>query len=199
MSFSGYSLAKTKFNDPKKVLKEEFWGKLFANGGTTFFCKKTFKKKSVLITESHIYSPSWVRDHLDCGTIRSCQRKNESYRQIMSDLHNIVPATASFELNRRAAKFEELDDSVDRDDCQLRRVFSVIEPPDEIKGDIARIIFYMHHTYDLPIYGDLNQMIRWHRIDPPSKQELERNEEIKALQGNENFLVTNPQKIDEII
>ncbi len=193
-----YAAGQTAFNDPKNTLKEEFWGKLYANGGKTLICKKEFSKKSILVTESYIYSSLWIRDILDCGTPRQCRENSERYRQLTSDLHNIYPEDARFELERRAAKFEELDDSVPLTDCDIKRVFGVIEPPDVVKGDIARSLFYMHTTYDLPLYGDLNQLKRWHRADPPSKEEINRNNAIKALQGNDNIYIVKPETANNL-
>ena len=193
-----HSAGQTAFSDPKTTLKDEFWGKLYANGGTTLICKKEFSKKSILVTESYIYSTLWIRDNLDCGTPRQCRENSERYRRLTSDLHNIFPEDARFELERRAAKFEELDDSVPLSECDIKRVFGVIEPPDEVKGDIARSLLYMYTTYDLPLYGDLDQLKRWHQADPPSKEEIERNNAIKALQGNDNIFIIKPEASDSL-
>ena len=190
--------AQTRFSDPKKTLEEEVWGKLYKDGGKTFFCDKTFSKKGILVTESHIYSTSWIRDHLRCGTPRQCRENDQYYRRVTSDLHNIFPADSRVELERRNAKFEELPSNITADNCGLKRAFQIIEPPDERKGDIARILFYMSETYDLPLIGDLNQLKRWNRIDPPSAEEIERDSKIQEIQGNGNAFVANPALIDAI-
>ncbi|WP_051085404.1 hypothetical protein [Hahella ganghwensis] len=132
------TFAQTQLNDPKETLKNEFWGKLYSTGGETLICKKKFSKKSILVTESYIYSTLWIRDNLECGTPRQCREHSATYRRLTSDLHNIYPEDARFELERRAAKFEELDHSVPVSECNIRRVFGVIDPPDDVKGDIAR-------------------------------------------------------------
>ncbi|OZG70688.1 endonuclease I [Hahella sp. CCB-MM4] len=192
------AIAQTKLDDPKETLKNEFWGKLYANGGETLICKKKFSKKSILVTESYIYSTLWMRDNLECGTPRQCREHDATYRKLTSDLHNIYPEDARFELERRAGKFEELDASVPISECNIRRVFGVIDPPDDVKGDIARSLLYMHVTYDLPLYGDLNQLKRWNRIDPPSPAEIERNNQIREIQGNDNPFIVNPEAADDI-
>lgn len=186
--------AQTKFNDPKNTLKKHFWGDLYKDGGTTFYCKKPFTKKNVLVTDSHIYANGWVRDYLDCGTPRQCRNENNQYRRITSDLHNIVPADSRFELKRKNARFGELGDEVEKEDCGFRRSFLLLQPPKELRGDISRAILYMHDTYDLPVIGLIEDLKRWNQIDPPSEEEIERNQRIKEIQGNENPFITTPDR-----
>lgn len=190
--------AQTKFNDPKDTLKKHFWGDLYKDGGTTFYCKNPFTKKNVLVTDSHIYSSGWVREHLVCGTPRQCRNESDQYRQIASDLHNIVPADSRFELKRKNARFGELGNEVEQEDCGFRRSFQLLQPPKEIKGDIARAILYMHDTYKLPIMGSIDDLKRWNQDDPPSEEEIERNKRITEIQGNENPFVTTPDRANAL-
>ena len=178
--------------DPQKYLKTYYWGDLYKGGGTTFYCNKPFKKKNVLVDESYIYSDSWIRDHLMCGTPRQCRKDNEQYKKMITDMHNIYPAKSRFELRRKNAKFEELGEEVPLESCGERRSFLIIDPPNAIRGDIARSLFYMHKTYSLPFVGFIDQLKRWHRLDPASPEEKERNNRIKALQGNDNPFITDP-------
>lgn len=173
-------------------LDELLWGNLYKDGGETFYCQKPFTQKSILITESHIYSTSWIRDHLRCGPPKHCRDESEEYRRITSDLHNIVPADARIELERSTAIFQELPEDVPAGNCGLKRSFQIIEPPDAIKGDIARAILYMVETYKLPLLGNLQQYQRWNEIDPPSTEEIERNRKIRELQGSSNRFISDP-------
>ncbi len=183
---------------PDQVIEQKFWGQLYANGGVTFYCQKPFKRKSVLITESHIYSDSWMRDALGCTTPRLCQKESEEYRIMAADLHNLQPAEARFELERRGARFEELGPEIERDKCGFKRSFGIMDPPNRIRGDIARAILYMHERYNLPLVGDLPQLQRWNRLDPPDEAEKARNEMIRELQGNTNPFIDNPARADMV-
>lgn len=184
--------------DPKTYLKENFWGNLYKEGGITFYCKAPFKGKSILIDEAYIYSDGWIRDELNCGSPRQCRQNDENYRKMVTDMHNIYPAQSRFELKRKNAKFESIGDAVATGECGIKRSFNIIDPADDIKGDIARAIFYMHKTYKLPIVGSLEQLKRWHHNDPVSTDEAERNRRISEIQGNGNVFITTPSAADEL-
>jgi len=179
-------------------LETRFWEQLYPEGGETFYCKKPFTQKTMLLTESHIYSTSWIREHLRCGTSKQCREESEEYQRITADLHNIVPADTRIDLERSTAIFEDLPESVAAGECGLKRSFQIIEPPHDIKGDIARAILYMVQTYNLPLKGNLYDYQRWNKIDPPSSQEIERNRKIQELQGNSNPYIDNPEAIDAL-
>lgn len=98
------------------------------------------------------------------------------------------------------------------------------EPRDEVKGDVARMLFYMAVRYEgedgdyvdlelvedlkalapelhiqdskLPYYGDLTILLRWHLEDPVDEAELERNEVIYQYQGNRNPFIDPPEYVD---
>jgi endonuclease I len=81
---------------------------------------------------------------------------------------------------------------------------NVFEPIDSFKGDIARAYFYMATRYQGEDAGWANWemasganltadaikvLLAWHRLDPVSKKEIDRNNAIFALQGNRNPFV----------
>ena len=85
---------------------------------------------------------------------------------------------------------------------------TVFEPIDEYKGDIARSMFYMTVRY----YGEdsgwdssdmtnkctikqwaLNMLLEWHRSDPVSQKEIDRNEAVYDIQHNRNPFIDNPE------
>ena len=85
---------------------------------------------------------------------------------------------------------------------------SVFEPNDEIKGDIARIYFYMitryeescgswgHDVFTTTYPGltswTLDMMMRWSRQDPVDAVEIARNNAVYEVQGNRNPFVDYP-------
>ena len=94
----------------------------------------------------------------------------------------------------------------------------VYEPRDEQKGDAARALFYMALKYNgidgndwtfnhlnnvtLPDLSeapqDVDLLISWHQLDPPSDSERARNEYIFNLQHNRNPFIDHPEYVDYI-
>lgn len=91
----------------------------------------------------------------------------------------------------------------------------VFEPDDEYKGDFARSYFYMAAAYNDKISGWNSDMLaknsypvftswatdlllKWHRQDPVSKKELDRNEAVYARQRNRNPFIDHPELVEYI-
>ncbi len=80
-------------------------------------------------------------------------------------------------------------------------------PGDEWKGDVARMIMYMHIRYPTQspaervgegnaTFSEIDQMpdifLIWNAQDPPSDHEIRRNNTFETLQGNRNPFIDNP-------
>lgn len=100
------------------------------------------------------------------------------------------------------------------------------EPADEIKGDLARTYFYIATRYENGENGDLSnwpgsgassrieilsktsypfytepmlsRLLEWHRQDPVSKKEVDRNEAIYGIQRNRNPYIDCPDMVEYI-
>ncbi len=88
----------------------------------------------------------------------------------------------------------------------------VFEPDDEYKGDFARTYFYMATCYqDLTwkytymvsqnLYPTLTgwaaqMLMRWHKKDPVSEKEIDRNNMIYQIQNNRNPFIDRPELAD---
>ncbi|MDN6320299.1 MAG: endonuclease [Marinobacter sp.] len=187
----------TQFGDPKTVIKDQFWGNLYANGGQSFFCGITFSSKGLMLTEGYIYPLADVRNALSCGTSRQCE-KDSRYLQIASDLHNMVPVRNRIELRRRNTRYEDLGPTIREDDCGIRESGPFFEPPNKVKGEVARIMSYMVSTYDLPWLGSSRVFQSWSQADPPNDRELSRHNKIADIQGNENPFITDPAGVERL-
>lgn len=92
---------------------------------------------------------------------------------------------------------------------------TVFEPDDEYKGDFARAYFYMVTAYNnqvsswdsdmlagnsYPAFSTwaLNLLLKWHRQDPVSKKEIDRNEAVYAKQRNRNPYIDHPELVEFI-
>ena len=92
----------------------------------------------------------------------------------------------------------------------------VFEPADDYKGDFARVYFYMATCYQdytwkyqymflntSSSYLSMkpwayNLLLEWHREDPVSDKETDRNEAVYAIQGNRNPFVDDPELVEYI-
>lgn len=89
------------------------------------------------------------------------------------------------------------------------------EPADIYKGDFARAYFYMATVYEefadiwqspmmdnntYPVWKDwaLKLLLQWHRADPVSQKELDRQEAVYAIQGNRNPFIDYPELVEYI-
>lgn len=92
------------------------------------------------------------------------------------------------------------------------------EPRQAIKGDIARMIFYMALRYDAvdgldltltdsifsqtdkqPLHGKQSTLLAWHQIDPVDNREQYRNEVIEQqFQGNRNPFIDYPELAEHL-
>lgn len=187
----------TRFSDPETVVSEHFWGNLYASGGKSFFCDTTFTRKGFVLTDGYVYPLADVRSALDCGTSRQCEQNNR-YRQIASDMHNMVPVRSRTEMGRRNARYEDLGPSVSEDECGIRQSAQFFEPPVRVKGDVARTVAYMVDTYNLPWLGSSAVFKGWNRLDPPDDGELTRHRRTAEIQGNDNPFVTNPETMERL-
>ncbi|MCH5325917.1 MAG: endonuclease [Duncaniella sp.] len=92
---------------------------------------------------------------------------------------------------------------------------TVFEPDDEYKGDFARSYFYMAACYNnkisdwksdmlagnsYPVFTQwtINLLLKWHRQDPVSPKEINRNEAVYAHQHNRNPFIDHPEMAEHI-
>lgn len=137
-----------------------------------------------------------------------------------SDLHHIRPCENQVNSTRGDKDFGELNGTgepipgapgtyVDPDQ-------EIIEPRDEVKGDIARMLFFMDIRYegvgegrDLelvnqqrtrgPRLGRLDALLKWHEQDPVDEIERQRNQRIYEHQENRNPFIDHPEWVSDVM
>lgn len=71
--------------------------------------------------------------------------------------------------------------------CDFEVEGKLAEPKDNICADIARIYFYIEHTYSVRISDKQHKLFEvWDKQDQVSDWEKIRAERIEAIQGNSN-------------
>jgi deoxyribonuclease-1 len=128
-----------------------------------------------------------------------CRATDEEFRSMEAELQNLVPEIGELNEDRSARPYGQIaGESRDYGRCDFEVDFdaNVVEPREEIRGDIARTYLYMLGVYGsvaLPLdEEEVEQFWVWHEADPPDAWERERNLRIGELQGELNPLVSNP-------
>lgn len=153
----------------------------------------------------------WNREHV------WPQSKGLKRTDARRDLHNIVPADRSVN-SSRGNKYFDVGGSRHSECRECFTDHDSWEPPDNVKGDIARIVFYMDVRYDgsdisgapdlrvvngvttgaVGEFIGLGVLQRWHCDDPVSKTERDVNSLAYELQGNRNIFVDESAWVEVI-
>ena len=165
----------------------------------------------------------WSREH-----VWAKSRGNfNTNRGVGTDLHNlraedISTNTARSNRNFDNATIQYIDGSGNYFGTTNSYTSSsswVWEPRDEVKGDIARIIFYMSVRYEgengeldleltdsllsqsdtSPLHGNARTLYTWHLNDTVSAAERSRNDTIYKYQRNRNPFVDHPEYAQKIL
>jgi len=125
---------------------------------------------------------------------RKCAEKmNLKYRYMQSDMYNLYPAIGEVNGLRSNYRFDMIaGEARDFGACDMEISGNVAEPPERIRGDIARTYKYMEMAY--PGQGVMSRsnvklFDAWDKQDPVDEWECERCKRIEAIQGNENPVV----------
>jgi endonuclease I len=133
-----------------------------------------------------------------------------------TDIHHLRPSDASVNSTRSNKDYDNGGNAISEASGNFTDSDS-FEPRDEVKGDIARMMFYMDVRYngndstgtdDLTLVdytgtsganlGRLCTLLDWHHQDPVSSEEINRHARIVEQQGNRNPFVDYPAWADEI-
>ena len=164
-----------------------------------------YKQNSV--DESWDGGDTWNREHIWAASYGLYD--SDAYK----DLHNLKPADPSVNSSKGNKNFDnggiQHDEAIE---CFFTQ--NTWEPADAVKGDIARILFYMDVRYeggddepdlavtealnnvaDVPNIGKLSTLLDWHLQDPVDDFEMSRNEVIYGIQGNRNPFIDHPEYV----
>ncbi|MCZ4693540.1 ribonuclease [Ancylomarina euxinus] len=131
-----------------------------------------------------------------------------------TDIHHLRPADRSVNTARSNKYFGE-GGSPHSEATGCYYTSTTWEPRDAVKGDVARMMFYMAVRYegyngnpDLelndrvsrsgPNIGKLSALLEWHKQDPVDAFEIKRNQTIFEIQGNRNPFIDHPEFVEYI-
>lgn len=127
-----------------------------------------------------------------------CSSKDRHFKQMEGDLFNLRPSIGEVNGDRAHYRFAELDHNKPHyGACPVtidpRR--ELVEPRDSIKGDTARIYFYMIDRYQIPVTAaELTLFLKWHQQDPVDMAERRLNTEIARVMGWPNPFVNGDKQ-----
>lgn len=156
---------------------------------------------------------AWNREHVWAKSHGFPSSGQHGY----TDLHHLRPADVSVNSTRGNKDFAEGGSAISEAPGNYSDSDS-FEPMASVKGDVARMIFYMDVRYegsdssgtpDLSIangstgtgealLGDLCTLLSWHIQDPVSDWERRRNNRIYEWQKNRNPFIDNPLWANEL-
>jgi endonuclease I len=148
----------------------------------------------------------WAKSHGDFGTSMGPG----------TDLHHLRPTDVSVNSSRGNKDFDN-GGTLNREAPDTYSDSDSFEPRDEVKGDVARMIFYMDVRYEgdsgeldlevnnivnngsAPYHGKLSTLLQWHKQDPVDEFERHRNEMIyRDYQHNRNPFIDHPEWVEAI-
>ena len=139
------------------------------------------------------------------------------------DLHHLTPSDAAANTAKSNYPLGEVDSPLfDNGVTKVGtgqangRATNLCEPADEYKGDFARMYLYFVTCYQdyswkssalsmfaqnsyptLNAYGQ-SLLLKWHRQDPVSQKEIDRNNAVYSFQGNRNPFIDYPNMVEYI-
>lgn len=143
----------------------------------------------------------WAKSHGDFGTATGPG----------TDIHHLRPTDVQVNSTRGNKDFDNGGGAVEGCGGCATDADS-FEPPDAVKGDVARMILYMSVRYEgtdswpdlepndlvdngsAPAMGRISVLLEWHAADPPSAFEKRRNDVIfEQFQHNRNPFIDHPE------
>ncbi len=181
----------------------------------------------------------WNREHVWCKSLSNGLWKSISNSEGGGggDLHHIRPSEMSLNSTRGDMKYGEApngtaayskNESGERSQLGGHYAGGAFEPMDNVKGDVARIIFYVYTHYNtytnvsgttngasnpFNYFGTLKfthvmavsseeaaveMLLEWNRLDRVDEIELARNEAVYGIQGNRNPFIDHPEYADMV-
>jgi endonuclease I len=175
-----------------------------------------YSGRSVNAAQEYNSGKGWSREHVwaksrgDFGTDEGAG----------TDVHHLRPCDVSVNSTRNNRNFDDcitckevIDNGFNTGSKRDENLWT-FEPPDDYKGDVARMIFYMTVRYEgdslvadleltdsllgntdkSPLQGVKTTLLKWHRNDKVSDWERNRNEIIyKDYQKNRNPFIDFPE------
>ncbi len=131
----------------------------------------------------------------------------EKFDHAEADMHNMWPALRKLNSSRGKRKLAEIEGDEPFPveigqktfQCDFENNGEYVEPRPQVRGNLARSIFYMCSEYGFAVPKEMMPFLRaWNREDPPTPAERRRAEWIAEQQGTRNKFIDNPALGDTV-
>ncbi|MEK6554149.1 MAG: endonuclease [Bdellovibrionota bacterium] len=165
-----------------------------------YYCQRPYRINSNQMPSSNELNVehTWPQSRFSTRYPRDVQK---------TDLHHLFPTDSWANQLRGNMNFGYVEQDTRHTDanCKDSRVGynknhqERFQPPVHHRGSVARALFYFSIRYKLPIDAEQEAILRqWHKDDPVSADEIERNNKIEEIQGNRNPFIDTPDLVDDV-
>jgi len=190
--------------------RDVLYGQIYNNDGEVSCIYTQFSVNNVPINNPR---PTVTAGGIDCEHIWPQSMYNGS-SPMKSDMHHLKPCKSNVNSSRGNKPYNQVQDSQTNHWYWLSYDLSTppqnnidnysesgslaFEPREEVKGDIARIMYYFYTIYENVINDDFfdeqkDMLYQWHVYDPVSTEEINTTWAIAEYQNN----IPNPFIVDE--
>ena len=147
----------------------------------------------------------WKSGHALCGTKKGKPRKGRAcclkpgvdpaFQAAHNDPHNLFPAGGEVNGDRSNRAYGTVAGEprvYGACDFEVGGKPKVAEPAPRVRGELARAMLYMAERYGVNVRMTRDELLGWHRADPPAEWELERERRIEAATGLRNPFIGTP-------
>lgn len=219
----GVNAAPDDFSAAKRLLRQHVYYDQHQAGDGTFYCgcrwtwvgksggqidsescgfqTSSMPERAKRIEWEHVLPISAAGQHRQCwrsGGRENCQKTDPVFNRMEADMHNLVPAIGSVNGMRSNIGFGMVvGRTAPLGACTTKMGLEVraVEPRDEVKGQAARITFYMADRYNVRLSDQQQKVLMaWDRMYPVTQWERERDRRIARAMGHSNPFVTGEKQ-----
>ncbi len=198
--YSFYCNCKIIFNLDKKLIPSPECGYKTKNPRTEY-----------MINWEHIMPAHYFGQYRECWQKKICTKEKNGrlilfkgrkccsmidpcFSIMEGDVHNLQPSIYELNFDRKNYPYGEIEGEERKYgscDFEVDTRKNIVEPRNQIRGDIARTYLYMSWFYGIPLKPeDKKNIIKWNQLDPPSEEEIRLNQLKAKYQGNENPFIS---------
>jgi len=215
--------APDNFSEAKRLLRQHVYHDQNQSGAGSFYCgckwqwvgksggridqascgfnTEKMADRAERLEWEHVLAISAAANQRQCwrdGGRQNCQRTDPVFNRMEADMFNLVPSIGAANAWRSNINYGMVTGpSVPLGACttKIGTTVRAVEPRNEVKGQAARITFYMADRYNIRLSEQQQRVLMaWDRSYPVSAFERERDRRIAYSMGHHNPFVTGERQ-----